>query len=115
VAVKPRAAASTLAWMRMREVEVHHVDLNAGHTFAGTPDDLLGRLLDHSARLLSAGGALHCTLDATTSGRTIAVGAGGPAISGPDHALVAWLLRRGDGTGISVAGGGALPEPPSLG
>ena len=114
-AVKPMAAASTLAWMRLREVEVHHVDLAAGYTFAGTPPQLLARLLDHTVGLLAPAGKLACTLEATTSGRKVVLGTGGPVVSGPDHALVSWLLRRGDGRALEVADGAPLPEVPSLG
>ena len=114
-AVKPMAAASTLAWMRLREVEVHHVDLDAGYTFAGTPPELLARLLDHTVGLLASMGKLACTLEANTSGRKVVLGTGGPEVSGPDHALVSWLLRWGDGRALDVTDGAALPEVPSLG
>lgn len=112
--VKLRAAASALSWMRLREVEIHHVDLDAGYSFAATPPDLLARLLEHTVGLLDSGGKLACTLSATTSGRTVSIGSGGPTIVGDDHALVSWLLRRGDGAGLTVTGGD-LPEVPSLG
>lgn len=115
VAVKPQAPASTLTWMRLREVEVHHVDLDAGYSFADTASELVQRLLDHTVGLLGGAGTLPCQLVATTSGRTLAIGSGGPTLTGADHALLAWLLRRSDGAGLAVAAGESLPAVPSLG
>ena len=113
VAVKPQAPASALTWMRLREVEVHHVDLDAHYSFADTPAHVVERLLDHTVGLLVGGGTLQCQLVATTSGRNLAIGSDGPTVTGADHALLAWLLRRSDGAGVSA--GAALPAVPSLG
>ena len=115
LAVKPLAAASTLTWMRLREVEIHHVDLDAAYSFAALPPELLQRLLDHTVGLIGEAGTLHCKIEGTTSGCACAMGTGGPTVTGPDHALVAWLLRRSDGSGLVVTDGYELPEVPSLG
>lgn len=115
LAVKPLAAASTLTWMRLREVEIHHVDLDAAYSFAASPPELLQRLLDHTVGLIGGTGTLHCKIEGTTSGCACAMGTGGPTVTGPDHALVAWLLGRSDGSGLVVTDGYELPEVPSLG
>ena len=115
VAVKPQAPASALTWMRLREVEVHHVDLDAGYSFSNSPAELVQRLLDHTIGLLVGAGTLRCQLVATTSGRALGVGSGGPTVTGADHALLAFLLRRSDGAGLAVGGGEAPPAVPSLG
>ena len=81
-------AAYGLAWSRWREVEVHAVDLAAGYGPADWPADFLDRLL---AELLS---------------RTDLPPLDG--ITGPPHALAAWLAGRSPGDGLS----GELPRLP---
>ena len=89
--------------------------LFARPAFADTASELVQRLLDHTVGLLGGAGTLPCQLVATTSGRTLAIGSGGPTLTGADHALRAWLLRRSDGAGLAVAAGESLPAVPSLG
>lgn len=78
--------AANVVWSRLCEVEIHHVDLDAGYAPADWPVGFTRRLLHETSP---------------------------PAgVSGPDHALAAWLIGRSDGTGLTAAGGGALPPVP---
>jgi maleylpyruvate isomerase len=80
--------AHGLAWGRWREVEVHAVDLDAGYRPQDWPEPFLERLL---AELLA---------------RTDLPALDG--VSGPPHALAAWLSGRSAGDGLS----GDLPVLP---
>jgi maleylpyruvate isomerase len=88
-------------WTRLREVEVHHVDLAAGYTPGDWPDDVLPRLFaealddraDIPARLVDAG-----------TGAVLAERPG-PTVTGSKAALTAWLMGRSDGSDLKVEGG----------
>jgi maleylpyruvate isomerase len=80
--------ASRLAWSRRREVEVHHVDLDAGYRPADWPAAFVERLL---AELLRRDDLP--PLD---------------GIGGPPADLAAWLSGRSQGEGLT----GALPDLP---
>ena len=81
------APAARIVWSRLCEVEIHHVDLNAGYGPADWPPAFAKRLL-HEA--------------------TIPDG-----VSGPDYALAGWITGRSDGSDLTVASGGALPPVPN--
>jgi maleylpyruvate isomerase len=102
--------AALLPWKRLREVEVHHVDLGAGYTPADWPDSFSHRLLHEVAGDL---GDIPLTLYPDSAGHPVTVGSGaGPVISGPTYALAAWLAGRSDGAGLSVDPAGPLPKLP---
>jgi maleylpyruvate isomerase len=80
------APAARVVWSRLCEVEIHHVDLDAGYTPADWAPGFARRLLHEAPP---------------------------PAgVTGPDHALAAWLIGRSDGATLTVADGGALPPVP---
>jgi len=81
------APAARIVWSRLCEVEIHHVDLDAGYRPADWPPGFAKRLLHET---------------------TIPEG-----VSGPDYALAAWLTGRSDGADLIVASGGALPPVPT--
>ncbi|OKK16317.1 hypothetical protein AMK16_24940 [Streptomyces sp. CB00455] len=106
--------ARGVLWSLLRELEVHHVDLAAGHTPAQWPDAFvaretrrtLGRLLHDPAmpplRLRVEGDpAVHSFGD----GR-------GPLVSGPAAEVLAWLAGRTDGSALTVEPPGDLPPLP---
>jgi maleylpyruvate isomerase len=76
--------AAMVVWSRLCEVEIHHVDLSAGYAPADWPPGFATRLLHE-----------------------LTVPAG---VTGPDYALAAWLLGRGDGAELTAPGG--LPPVP---
>jgi maleylpyruvate isomerase len=104
--------AAYVMWARLREVEVHHVDLDAGYRAADWPDPFVHRLLHELATDLADGMAplrLHATdLDhELTIGDDAAV-----TVSGPGHAIASWLCGRDDGADLAVSSGLPLPTVP---
>ena len=99
---------------RYREVEIHHVDLDAGYRPADWPDGFAEWVLNQAARSMAE------KADAPRMS-LVAVDAGGqwhtgePAdvqVSGPARGLCAWLIGRSDGSDLSVRPEGPLPTPP---
>jgi len=98
------------AFSRLREVEVHHVDLALGYSVADWPAWFVETEIDRrTASLggrLTPGTALH--LEATDTGASWDGGEGAtrPSVSGPACWLLAWLLGRDVPAGTLVAPGG---------
>jgi maleylpyruvate isomerase len=109
-ALQPAAA---IPWYRLREVEVHHVDLGAGYTPSAWPDAFALRLLreivtgagpDVPPMQLRPFGLEHAL--------TIGTAPDPPVIGGPTRSIAAWLTGRADGADLTVSPDGALPTPP---
>lgn len=108
------SSAAAVPWARLREVEVHHVDLGAGYTPEDWTDAFALRLLREiitGARPGTPGLVLrpHGLDNPLTIGATTATT---PAVGGPTRAIAAWLAGRGDGAGLTVSPDGKLPVPP---
>ncbi len=113
--------AREIPWLRLREVEIHHVDLDAGYDFSATPAWVLVRILEDTAasfavRAAQGGAGLEVRVVATDvdeGGREWTFGAA-PAVSVHGRAadLVAWLTGRGGTSALSVTGG-LLPSVPA--
>jgi len=108
-------AAAVLVWSRLREVEVHHVDLSAGYRAADWSAAYSQRLLyevvsDFNARTGVPAMVLRCDGEA----RELVVGErdGAPMVSGPAGELAGWLIGRTPGEGLTVSPG-SLPTPPN--
>jgi maleylpyruvate isomerase len=89
--------AAQVPWMRIREVWLHAVDLDAGADVADVPDGVLDLLLDEvTATLSAADGCPAATVAPTDRDREWRLGAGGaaPVIAAPAATLVAWLTGR---------------------
>jgi maleylpyruvate isomerase len=103
---------------RLSEVEIHHVDLGAGYVPGDWPGDFLIEALPRVA--LSFTGrddTPRCVIWAEGAKDSFRIGpvqGGAPpvTINGQPADVLAWLLGRDRGTGLTVAGGGALPELP---
>jgi maleylpyruvate isomerase len=113
---------------RLSEVEIHHVDLAAGYSPGDWPEDFLIEALPRVA--LSFTGrddAPRCLISAQGIKDSFRIGPEqdaleqdgaeqeGPApviIHGQPADLLAWLLGRGNGDGLTLASGTALPELP---
>lgn len=91
---------------RLQEVEFHHVDLDAGYTFADSPPSLLDAMLQLVIWDLS-----WQDFDIAESGDGWSLG--GVDIAGTPAALLTWLSGRSRGIGLDASG--PLPEVPSLG
>jgi maleylpyruvate isomerase len=107
------ASAAAVPWARLREVEVHHVDLGVGYSPEDWSDAFALRLLreivtgvkdDGFALVLRPHGVDH----------PLAIGAAedAPVIGGPTRSIAAWLAGRGDGADLTVSPDGELPQPP---
>ncbi|GIE85010.1 maleylpyruvate isomerase family mycothiol-dependent enzyme [Actinoplanes regularis] len=112
-AVVPSAAV--VPWARLREVEVHHVDLGRGYTPVDWSDAFALRLLREiagdlpasaPAMVLHPAGVDHPLVIGSPSGAAEA-----PAIGGPTRSIAAWLAGRADGADLTVSPDGELPQP----
>ncbi len=107
--------AARITWRRLREVEVHHVDLAAGYQPADWPDAFSHRLL-HEVVASFAGRtqAPALILRATELGHPLTIGSAehAPIVAGPAYALGGWLTGRTRGTGLTITPDGPLPELP---
>jgi maleylpyruvate isomerase len=101
--------AARLPWRRLREVEVHHVDLVAGYAPADWPESFAHRLLHEVADGLPG---VDLTLRVDGLGHALTLGAGGPVVAGSAADLSAWLAGRSPGTGLT-AESGTLPSLPA--
>jgi maleylpyruvate isomerase len=110
-------------WRRLSEVEIHHVDLAAGYgpddwaadfvarRLQGVADDFRGNPGCPAAQLTDTGTGRHYLI-----GTVAAAGADEPAsrtIAGPGYLLLAWLIGRSPGDGLTVDPGGQLPALPA--
>ncbi len=103
--------ARVLPWLRVREVWLHAVDLDAGAGLDGAPDGLLDELAgDIVPALGRADGCPAVELRPTDRDGVWSLGprGDGPSpvvVQGGAAALVLWLAGRSDGTGLTA------PEP----
>jgi maleylpyruvate isomerase len=107
--------AAAVPWQRLREVEVHHVDLAAAYRPEDWPESFTQRLLHEAATNLGERADTPAmVLRAADLERDVKVGDpdGAPTVSGPASALVAWLTGRRDGTELAVAPPQPLPALP---
>lgn len=121
--------ASVVPWLRLREIEIHHVDLNIGYRPQDWPAAFVARMLPevtagfaHAAESHRPADAKPMTSDpdqpppptftlvATDTDFTATVGRDpSDTISGPAAELLAWLIGRSDGVGLT----GYLPNLPA--
>ncbi|MDI2126281.1 maleylpyruvate isomerase family mycothiol-dependent enzyme [Yinghuangia seranimata] len=111
-------AALQLPYKRIRELYIHHVDLNAGWTPAHWPGDFATReLLDAAASFRGRPDTVPLLLHDEDSGRRLAIGPEEAAplavVSGPRRTLLAWLIGRTGGDGLTMDPPGALPPLPA--
>jgi maleylpyruvate isomerase len=102
--------AAVVPWRRLREVEVHHVDLAGAYTPKDWPESFAHRVLHEVAGGLAG---VSLTLHPHELGHLVPVGDGGPPeVRGPAYALAAWLAGRSAGTDLTVEPAGTLPAIP---
>jgi maleylpyruvate isomerase len=106
-------SAAAVPWARLREVEVHHVDLGLSYGPGDWSDAFALRLLreivggagaEWPAMILRPYGLEH---PLTIS----AAGDSAPTIGGPTKSIAAWLAGRADGADLTVSPDGELPTP----
>jgi maleylpyruvate isomerase len=105
--------ASKILDARLREVAIHHIDLDAGYTASDWPSIFALRILVAMVPALEIRGIEPVTLVPTDADVRIDL-SGGSAVEarGPAWALATWVLGRDDGSALSVTGG-QLPTPPA--
>jgi maleylpyruvate isomerase len=82
-----------IPWARLREVTYHHVDLDAGFTFADAPPDVVrAGIAEAVDRLSGRVGCPPLTL-LGSDGRRWNVGGGGHEVHGRPAQLLSWLAR----------------------
>ena len=106
----PPMPAAQVMWSRLREVEIHHVDLGAGYTPADWPEAFVVRMLHNLQReLADRADAPRVVLRVPEIGHEVRLTpAAGTPVSGPGWAAVAWLIGRSAGEELT----GALPPVP---
>jgi uncharacterized protein (TIGR03083 family) len=108
------------AWFSLRrrlsEVEIHHVDLGMGYRPADWPAPFAAELLAGVADDFTDDESPAIAMVSTDSGRSYQLGPAGrgadQTISGPDWLLLAWLIGRSDGAGLTAEPAGPLPPLP---
>lgn len=101
-------AARQLPFLRLREVVVHHVDLDAGFGFADAEPDLVLALLEDAVARLQGHPKAPAVRIHTDQGDTWAVGEGGESVTGTRPGMLLWLARRRP-TGVT---GERVPDLP---
>jgi maleylpyruvate isomerase len=103
----PTFRASSVPDMRMREIEIHHADLDAGYTRADWDPEFAAMVIGAMTRRRAWD--VPFTARATDLDRSWSLGEGaGPTVSGTSTDLAWWLSGRGDGEGLT-SDGGELP------
>ena len=95
--------ASAVPGMRLREVEIHHVDLDAGYSRESWPLAFSVSVVETMVGRADASGPF--TAYVVDADRTFQQGEGGPRVSGSAADLGWWLTGRGDGEGLTSEGG----------
>jgi maleylpyruvate isomerase len=111
------SGASAYGWeipyLRVRELEIHHVDLALGYTPADWSAEFATRTLDQLAPFFRQ--ARDCpvgVLLATDGDGRWEVAPEGPELRGPRRALAAWLTGRATGEGLELRPAGPVPVAP---
>ena len=104
-------SAAAVPWARLREVEVHHVDLGRDYSPSDWSDAFALRLLREIVGGASAEVPLVLRPHGLEHPLVIGDDRDAPVVGGPTRALVAWLTGRGDGADLTVSPDGELPTP----
>ncbi|MER7168798.1 maleylpyruvate isomerase family mycothiol-dependent enzyme [Micromonospora sp. NPDC000207] len=107
--------AALLVWGRLREIEVHHVDLTAGYHPDAWSVAFARRLLHEVTTGLTArtdAPAMVLRFDGGAHETAVGDRADAPHVQGPAHELAAWLIGRSRGDLLTVVPDGPLPTPP---
>jgi maleylpyruvate isomerase len=111
----PHPAWYTL-WRRLSELEIHHVDLNAGYRPVDWPADFARECLRQATASFTGSDSPAARLRASDDGSEHRIGPAEQApavtITGSSHALLAWLVGRGSGADLIATPAGPLPAVP---
>jgi maleylpyruvate isomerase len=101
-----------LPTLRLLEVVFHHVDLDAGYTFADADPGFVKRAINNAVARMSTSGRTPSISLRSKAGDTWTMGAGTQEVTGTNAALLLWLAR---GDGIAVSSKEDLPVLPAWG
>lgn len=87
-------ASASLPFLRLRELVLHHVDLDAGYSLADVDGPVLVRLLDDAVSRLRLSHRAPSLALRTDEGDSWTVGSGEVEVTGPRHGILLWLARR---------------------
>lgn len=107
--------AAEVPWMRVREVWLHAVDLDAGATVADLLPDVVDALLDDAGAFLSAKADCPAArLAPTDRDRIWVLGArdGAVEVCGRAADVLGWLIGRTGDERLTTADGSPVPVPP---
>ena len=107
-----RVLGGQLPTLRLLEVVFHHVDLDAGYTFADADPGFVRRAIGNAVRRIGAADPVPSIRLGGDDGDTWSIGEAAQEITGSNAALLLWLAR-GDGAGLSSQK--ALPHLPAWG
>jgi maleylpyruvate isomerase len=103
-------------WRRLSELEIHHVDLDAGYRPADWPADFARECLERATDSFRGPDSPAALLRATDDGGEHRIGPPeqetAVTITGRSHELLAWLLGRSGGGDLSGTPAGPLPAVP---
>jgi maleylpyruvate isomerase len=101
-----------LPTLRLMEVVVHHVDLDAGYTFDDSDHGFVRRAVTISVERMKASGQAPSVTLRSDEGDTWTIGDGAQVVTGSNAALLFWLTR---GRGAGLSSEAPLPVLPSWG
>jgi maleylpyruvate isomerase len=111
----PHPAWYTL-WRRLSELEIHHVDLDAGYRPVDWPADFARECLQRATASFTGDDSPAARLRASDDSTEHRIGPPEQApivtITGPSRALLAWLVGRSPGSDLIAAPAGPLPAVP---
>ena len=104
----PTFRAAAVPLMRLREVEIHHADLDAGYTYQDWPVEFSTLLIASMTKREWPEPFVARATDVREEW-SFGDGSGGPTVTGPTGHLGWWLTGRGAGEGLT-SDSGALPK-----
>lgn len=105
-------AGNQVPWIRLREVTIHHVDLDLGFTFKDSATEVVhAAIVEAADRLNGRVGCPPVTL-LPSDGRKVNLGTGGQAVHGTTGRILLWLTR---GIDRGLESSKPLPTLPSFG
>jgi maleylpyruvate isomerase len=91
--------------LRLREVEIHHADLDAGYTHADWPAETVASFLDRDAGRYDGPAFLAHATDLARSWPFGSPGSDAPVVEGPGSAIAWWATGRDPGAVLSSSTG----------
>lgn len=97
--------AARVPFLRLREVEIHHADLQAGYTYDDWPEPVAVAIAEDEVLRPDRPHVVVRATDVGYTWTTAEEGADPPVVSGPVAALAWWLTGRDPGDAVSCSTG----------